>query len=49
MIMMGLCQKCGRPGIQHTCHLCGCIVCDHCFDIIHDVCKQCLVGKKFNE
>ncbi len=46
MEMMGLCQKCGRPSLLHTCHLCGTNVCDLCFDNTHNICKQCSIGTK---
>jgi len=35
MELMGLCSQCGRPGILHTCPLCGAHVCSRCFDTHH--------------
>ena len=39
--IVGLCNICGRPGAMHTCHLCGRIVCNSCYNLHHGVCIEC--------
>ncbi|MBN1281163.1 MAG: orotate phosphoribosyltransferase [Candidatus Thermoplasmatota archaeon] len=36
-----MCMMCGRPGAMYTCHLCGRLVCERCYDHHHGVCREC--------
>ncbi|MCJ7697213.1 MAG: orotate phosphoribosyltransferase [Thermoplasmata archaeon] len=39
--VVGLCSVCGRPGAMFTCHLCGRLVCERCYDHRHSICIEC--------
>ncbi|KAA0002587.1 MAG: orotate phosphoribosyltransferase [Thermoplasmata archaeon] len=41
MEVMGICAICGKPGIMHTCGLCGRNVCSEHFDAAHSICAEC--------
>jgi len=43
--ILGLCSVCGKPGAMFTCHLCGRLVCNRCFDMKNNVCCNCKKGK----
>jgi len=44
--LLGLCSICGKPNAMSTCHLCGKLVCNSCFDSEHGVCSSCKIGKR---
>lgn len=41
VIIKGLCVYCNKPGIMHTCKLCGANVCDEHYDISTGLCYKC--------
>ncbi|HID28347.1 MAG TPA: orotate phosphoribosyltransferase [Methanosarcinales archaeon] len=45
MELKGICNICGNVSTVQTCHLCGMLVCEKCFDIYKGVCVQCSRGK----
>jgi hypothetical protein len=45
----GLCDICGRPGTVYTCHLCGRLVCERCYEQRHSLCIECKYHKRRND
>jgi len=41
VIIKGLCVYCNKPGIMHTCKLCGANVCDEHYDVSTGLCYKC--------
>ncbi|RLJ01916.1 MAG: orotate phosphoribosyltransferase [Candidatus Aenigmatarchaeota archaeon] len=37
----GICSICGKPGVMHSCKLCGRLVCSECYDFKRGLCKIC--------
>lgn len=46
MKVTGLCAVCGRPGILHTCSICGTTVCERHIDHGSGVCVRCRSGRQ---